>query len=92
MCFNFLFFYFFISYFLFLSLHQHRGKETCEEDDRGAKDDSKVGMQMDAWKVPDGSKGYPGDDQDACHTTEEGCQAIDFLRDATQEEQSQHAT
>ena len=65
MCFNFLFFYFFISYFLFLSLHQHRGKETREEDDRGAKDDGKVGMQMDAWKVPDGSKGYPGDEMEA---------------------------
>ena len=49
-------------------------------------------MQMNAWQIPHGGHTNPADDQDACNAPEECCRAVDFLRNATQQEQTQHAT
>ena len=45
---------------------------------------------MNAWQVPHGGHTDPTDDQDTTDTPKECCHTVDFLRNATQEEESQH--
>ena len=78
---------------LSLSAFQQEGEaESYEEDDAGAEDDSKVGVQVDAWEAPHVGQRYPGNDANAAEAAQEGCEAVDSLWNATQEEESEHTS
>lgn len=48
-------------------------------------------MQVDAWQRPHVGQRYPADDQHACDAAQECGQTVDFLWDAPQEEEAEHA-
>jgi hypothetical protein len=71
---------------------QKSDEESCQEDDRRAEYDGQIGVQVDAWQISHGSQRYPRNNHDACDATQEGCQAVDFLRDTAQQEEAEHAS
>ena len=73
------------------AFQQECHEESHEEDDGGAEHDGQIGVQVDARQLPEVGQRNPADDQYAADAAQQCRPGRDALRDAPQEEQSQHA-
>ena len=82
----------FLFFFSFLSFQQQCQQEPHEEYRGSAQDNGEIGMQVDAWKMPQLCQRNPCDDYNTEDTAQECSYATDLLRNTTQEEESEHTS